>query len=544
MLEFIEECAYVTAFPASLDFGKVNNEQERVLVLENVSSREASVELVKASDLAWCKVEPSRVVVAPRSRRIVHVRAQSLPGEGGVKEGWLELRPQDGTCIGQQHVQVKAHLVVKAQVEIEREEDIANSLKVAHGQVAQWHYRVRLTREGIEQPLTPEQLRVEISPESARQACGWETSKRDGAVRLAMWLHTANLRLESVPVKVTVGVAPSTDSGHALPLSSDDVLPTSDELRVEVMPPFEMTLPDNVELRPGERKEVDLHVRRFCSTPLRLTLHVESPHFSIQCHAESDNVAIESSETTIKLALAAEDDAQVTGQRMLNVMMSAEGEWDTGWWEQSLTLPVRLHAVQSQRPTFNWTRWAAAAVLVGALFWGGVSFLRNRNPQTTAPPVSSPSTPVGTPPVKQPPQPSARSNDRSPSAKVVKMAPVTPKPSTGDFDKLFAEGLHSHRVGSHTQVAQKFKAATEIRKDNAQAYFMIARCLYESNQLEQAAAAIGETLRLRPNSAKAHLWAGIIAQKAGRLADARREYQRALQLDPRDKEAREAAARL
>ena len=131
----------------------------------------------------------------------------------------------------------------------------------------------------------------------------------------------------------------------------------------------------------------------------------------------------------------------------------------------------------------------------------------------------------------------------SPLPKSERAAPtlsIIPKSATALFD----EGMQHHRAGSHRTAAMCFVDSASLNTQDPQAHFMAARCLYECDAMTEAAVAIRNTLELKPDSVKALLWAGLIAEKSGNLDEAKRCLLRARALDAKDREVIEALARI
>lgn len=79
---------------------------------------------------------------------------------------------------------------------------------------------------------------------------------------------------------------------------------------------------------------------------------------------------------------------------------------------------------------------------------------------------------------------------------------------------------------------------------NAELHALLSEVLANSGQLQQAITEEKSALRLEPNDADGWNALGTEEASAGRVAEARQDFNRALQLDPGNAQARENLQRL
>ena len=85
-------------------------------------------------------------------------------------------------------------------------------------------------------------------------------------------------------------------------------------------------------------------------------------------------------------------------------------------------------------------------------------------------------------------------------------------------------------------------AAADANPDSAEANGFLAHALFNRNRRREALAAAERAVKLNPKWADAYVIIGGIHQDAGEMADARRAYQRYLELEPHGQYAGELRA--
>ncbi|GAB4060221.1 tetratricopeptide repeat protein [Uliginosibacterium sediminicola] len=84
----------------------------------------------------------------------------------------------------------------------------------------------------------------------------------------------------------------------------------------------------------------------------------------------------------------------------------------------------------------------------------------------------------------------------------------------------------------------RYRHAVQLRPDFALAWCNLGNALRSSGQIEEAHAALAESLRLAPEAARTYNNLGILYQRTGRLDEAEKCYRRAIALDPLMSEVR------
>jgi superkiller protein 3 len=134
-------------------------------------------------------------------------------------------------------------------------------------------------------------------------------------------------------------------------------------------------------------------------------------------------------------------------------------------------------------------------------------------------------------------------------AEAVKELQEATRLSPDSGEARYQLGLALARAGRKEEATSELQKGRELVKDddrNRTASLDIAegRAAMDRGDWEQAAAKIRHALQLRPDSAEAQRFLGVILEKQGDVAGASAAYQNALELGPGDSSAREGLERL
>lgn len=111
------------------------------------------------------------------------------------------------------------------------------------------------------------------------------------------------------------------------------------------------------------------------------------------------------------------------------------------------------------------------------------------------------------------------------------------KANPDNLDLAWALGTALIQSGQALEGLQRIQRVAD-RGNNADAYQLAANLSIGLTFFDQARRDAEAVLRLNPNAAKAHVVLGMIDDFAGNEKDAQEEYRKALQIDPKDNQAR------
>lgn len=111
------------------------------------------------------------------------------------------------------------------------------------------------------------------------------------------------------------------------------------------------------------------------------------------------------------------------------------------------------------------------------------------------------------------------------------------KENTDNLDLEWALGNALIQTGRSLDGLQRVQKVAD-KGNNAEAYQLAANLSIGLTFFDQARRDAEAVLRLNPNAAKAHVVLGMIDDFAGNEKDAQEEYRKALQIDPKDNQAR------
>jgi Flp pilus assembly protein TadD len=105
---------------------------------------------------------------------------------------------------------------------------------------------------------------------------------------------------------------------------------------------------------------------------------------------------------------------------------------------------------------------------------------------------------------------------------------------------LLGEALHER--GASEQALAEYRMAVRLRPDEPTPYMKVGLTLAELHRFDEAAATFQELENKTGGSAMARNGLGAVALLAGRHEEARRHYQSALTVDPKDVASRQSLA--
>lgn len=118
----------------------------------------------------------------------------------------------------------------------------------------------------------------------------------------------------------------------------------------------------------------------------------------------------------------------------------------------------------------------------------------------------------------------------------------TPAPRAESADKLLADGDRARDRGNFRQAADAYSGALEADPKSFRAALQLGWMNVELGRNTSAEAAFGKALKLRASSAEARYGLGLAYQAGGKTDKAIAAYERALELDPEGRDAREIRA--
>jgi CheY-like chemotaxis protein len=206
----------------------------------------------------------------------------------------------------------------------------------------------------------------------------------------------------------------------------------------------------------------------------------------------------------------------------------------------------------------GWLITAAVALVVGG---GGVLWLASRHqpsdgdsaavqsaPQPPAaaapPPVTLPSS-TPAPPAATPPKPAAHAAASAPALDEAEERTADPKLArarAAEAGPLLVACRTSYQEARMKDAEAICTAARDANPLSAEANGYLAHALLNRNRRRESLAAAERAVRLNPKWADAYVVIGGIHQDAGEMADARRAYQRYLELEPHGQFAPELRA--
>jgi CheY-like chemotaxis protein len=194
------------------------------------------------------------------------------------------------------------------------------------------------------------------------------------------------------------------------------------------------------------------------------------------------------------------------------------------------TTPEELAAAAASRPAPALTQPAPAAP-------GAATSTRAAAPVVAAPPASTAPAAPPSPAPAAPPSP-APAAPAAPSASAASPAPAAPAPAAAASPAL--ERAEAALAKERFAVAiREFRAILAADPASAPAHSGLARALVESGKDDEAKREAERALELDARAARAHLVLGIVAYNKGSKAAARKAFEAYLALEPTGKSARD-----
>jgi tetratricopeptide (TPR) repeat protein len=106
------------------------------------------------------------------------------------------------------------------------------------------------------------------------------------------------------------------------------------------------------------------------------------------------------------------------------------------------------------------------------------------------------------------------------------MAPTTDE----DLQKIWQAAQRAYQRGDHTNGVSLFKQVIHFAPNTLQAYYYLADCHTNLNQIDQAIATMRQAQALQPGSCTICYNLGMLEKRSGRLFEARQHVQDALRL--------------
>ncbi|MFQ5789827.1 MAG: tetratricopeptide repeat protein [Acidobacteriota bacterium] len=113
-----------------------------------------------------------------------------------------------------------------------------------------------------------------------------------------------------------------------------------------------------------------------------------------------------------------------------------------------------------------------------------------------------------------------------------------------DFETVITRALEAERDGRLDEARDAFREAARLKPDHPRVHYSLAWLLFQRGSLTEALAAVDRALALDGNQALFHLLRGTIFHSLANRAEAERDYQSAIRLDPSSGEAYLALADL
>lgn len=125
--------------------------------------------------------------------------------------------------------------------------------------------------------------------------------------------------------------------------------------------------------------------------------------------------------------------------------------------------------------------------------------------------------------------------------RVVLLALILPWPgfcpaqdrTAAEIERLTVEGNGRFRMGAFTEAEESFRAIIALDADNAEAWNNLALVLVQLGRMDEAGAAVGRALAIKPGTPAFLANQGLVHLKAGRLDQAQQALDQALAGDPR-----------
>jgi hypothetical protein len=201
----------------------------------------------------------------------------------------------------------------------------------------------------------------------------------------------------------------------------------------------------------------------------------------------------------------------------------------------------------------GWLITAAVAIVVAG---GGVLWLASRHPadneSAAAPSASQATAPAAPPPVTlptstptNPPKPAAHAAATPPALDEAEERTADPKLArarAAEAGPLLIACRTSYQEARMKDAEAICTAARDANPLSAEANGYLAHALLNRNRRRESLAAAERAVKLNPRWADAYVVIGGIHQDAGEMADARRAYQRYLELEPHGQFAPELRA--
>jgi tetratricopeptide (TPR) repeat protein len=116
-------------------------------------------------------------------------------------------------------------------------------------------------------------------------------------------------------------------------------------------------------------------------------------------------------------------------------------------------------------------------------------------------------------------------------------SPLLARPQDAASEKLLAQGNTALRQGNFTEALEKFSRVTVIAPQFSGGFFDLGLVLVQQGKWEESIAALEKCVRLDAKFHGAHLFLGIAEYRLNRLADARRDFKREVELAPQNADA-------
>jgi Flp pilus assembly protein TadD len=103
-------------------------------------------------------------------------------------------------------------------------------------------------------------------------------------------------------------------------------------------------------------------------------------------------------------------------------------------------------------------------------------------------------------------------------------------------------GYLYYREGNYSEAAQYFERACLSDPTDGNQFLYLGMSLLQLNQLPDAERAIRMAMVIRPQGKDYHTGLGLVLRQAGRLTEAKQEFETELRRDPNDARAKELLA--
>ncbi len=106
----------------------------------------------------------------------------------------------------------------------------------------------------------------------------------------------------------------------------------------------------------------------------------------------------------------------------------------------------------------------------------------------------------------------------------------TSRTTNEDLEKIWQAGQRAHQRGDHANGVTLFRQVTYYAPNTVEAYFYLADCYTNLDQIDQAIATMHQAQTIQPWSSAISFNLGMLEKRHGRLFEARQHVQDALRL--------------